>query len=273
MRDTLAELVVDSTAGLTAALAVADALDHMDSGEPGWEGTWRLLTPLLKMHGTERAVHSVREAMEVRGGNGFIEDWPNSRLLRDVSVHAIWEGPGNIMALDVLRALGHGAGPDFLADLERRVETAAGDGPMAPLAMPLLDQVRRVERDIARLATLEPDAQQLPVRRLARRMAMLAIGTRLAEQAREHAAETGSGRLVWLSSRYLARLGGEPVVAMVADDAAWLEHAEPLLHGGPVPLEIGERAARIVGAALQPAAGYGEVRTMTPRPEPLPLGR
>jgi hypothetical protein len=144
---------------------------------------------------------------------------------------------------------------------------------MAPLAMPLLDQVRRVERDIARLATLEPDAQQLPVRRLARRMGMLAIGTRLAEQAREHAAETGSGRLVWLSSRYLARLGGEPVVAMVADDAAWLEHAEPLLHGGPVPLEIGERAARIVGAALQPAAGYGEVRTMTPRPEPLPLGR
>ncbi len=253
MRDTLAELVVDSTAGLTAALAVADALDRMDAGEPGMEGTWRLLTPLLKMHGTERAVHTTREAMEVRGGNGFIEDWPNARLLRDVSVHAIWEGPGNIMALDVLRALAHGAGPDFLADLERRAETVMADGPMAPLAPALLDHTHRVERDIARLASLDPDAQQLPMRRLARRMAMLAIGTRLAEQARDHAATTGSGRLAWLAARYLARLGGDNAVAAIADDPSWLAHAEPLLYGGAVPVELGDRAARIAAVALQSA--------------------
>jgi hypothetical protein len=252
MRDTLADLVVDATAGLTAAFAVSEAVEYMDAGEPGWDGTWRLLTPLLKMHGTERAVHCAREAMEVRGGNGFIEDWPNSRMLRDVSVHAIWEGPGNIMALDVLRALARGAGPDFLADLERRAETVAGDGgPMAPLSPVLLDQVRRVERDIALLGQLDPDAQQLPMRRLARRMAMLAIGSRLAEQAREHAAETGSGRLVWLAARYLARLGGENAVARLADDAGWLAHAEPLLYGGSVPVQVGERAARIAAVALQ----------------------
>jgi acyl-CoA dehydrogenase len=252
MRDTLAELVVDSVAGLTAAYAVGEAIDSMDAGEPGWEGTWRMLTPLLKMHGTERAVHCAREAMEVRGGNGFIEDWPNARLLRDVSVHAIWEGPGNIMALDVLRALAHGAGPDFLADVERRAETAMADGPVAGLAPVLLEQTRRVERDIALLATLEPDAQQLPVRRLARRMAMLALGARLTEQAREHAAQTGSGRLAWLAARYVARLGGESAVAAVADDA-WLAHAEPILYGGAVPVEIGERAARAAAAALRTA--------------------
>jgi acyl-CoA dehydrogenase len=254
MRDTLAELVVDSTAGLTAAVAVSEAIDRNDAGEPGWDGTLRLLTPLLKMHGTERAVVCAREAMEVRGGNGFIEDWPNSRMLRDVSVHAIWEGPGNIMALDVLRALAHGAGPDFLADLERRAETIAGPGPMAPLSAVLLEQTRRVERDVALLGSLDPDAQQLPMRRLARRMAMLAIGSRLAEQAREHAAETGSGRLVWLASRYLARLGGENAVAAVADDATWLAHGEALLYGGPVPVNVGERAARIVAATLRGAA-------------------
>jgi alkylation response protein AidB-like acyl-CoA dehydrogenase len=253
MRDTLAELVVDATAGLTAAVAVAEAIDRSDAGEPGWDGTLRLLTPLLKMHGTERAVHCAREAMEVRGGNGFIEDWPNSRMLRDVSVHAIWEGPGNIMALDVLRALAHGAGPDFLADLERRAESVAAPGPMAPLSPVLLEQTRRVERDVALLGQLDPDAQQLPMRRLARRMAMLAIGSRLAEQAREHAAETGSGRLVWLASRYLARLGGENALAVIADDAAWLAHAEPLLYGGAVPLEVGDRAARAAAAALRGA--------------------
>jgi hypothetical protein len=253
MRDTLADLVVDATAGLTAAMAVAEAIDRSDSGEPGWDGTLRLLTPLLKMHGTERAVHCAREAMEVRGGNGFIEDWPNSRMLRDVSVHAIWEGPGNIMALDVLRGLAHGSGPDFLADLERRAETVAGPGPMAPLSPVLLEQTRRVEREIAMLGQLDPDGQQLPMRRLARRMAMLAIGSRLAEQAREHAAETGSGRLVWLAARYLARLGGENAVATIADDPAWLAHAEPLLYGGAVAVQVGERAVRAAAAALQGA--------------------
>jgi hypothetical protein len=85
---------------------------------------------------------------------------------------------------------------------------------------------------------------------------MLAIGSRLAEQAREHAAETGSGRLVWLASRYLARLGGENAVATLADDAAWLAHAEPLLYGGPVPVQIGERAAKAAAAALHTTGAH-----------------
>jgi hypothetical protein len=118
----------------------------------------------------------------------------------------------------------------------------------------LLEQTHRVERDIALLGSLDPDAQQLPMRRLSRRMAMLAIGSRLAEQAREHAAETGSGRLVWLASRYLARLGGDNAIAAVADDATWLAHGEPLLYGGTVPLSVGERAARIVAATLRGAS-------------------
>ncbi len=58
-------------------------------------------------------------------------------------------------------------------------------------------------------------------------MAVLAAGSRLAEQARDHAAETGSGRLAWIAARYVSRLGGADALAAVADDAAWLEHAAP----------------------------------------------
>ena len=54
--------------------------------------------------------------MEVRGGNAYIEDWPNARLLRDVHVQALWEGTGNISALDVGRAIAReGAGEALLA--------------------------------------------------------------------------------------------------------------------------------------------------------------
>jgi len=81
-------------------------------------------------------------------------------------------------------------------------------------------------------------------------MATLAIGARLAEQANQFAADTGSGRLGWIASRYLCRLGGENALAEVADDASWLPHADALLHGGAVPISVATDAARRTASAL-----------------------
>jgi hypothetical protein len=251
MRDTLAELVVDSIAGLTSAMGVADLSDHADAGDHEASAALRLLTPLFKMHGTERARICATEGMEVRGGNGFIEDWPDARLLRDVYVHAIWEGSGNVIALDVQRAIEHGALPGYLGDTERRAEGVSTGGVMAPLGGVLVDALQGVELQLLALGAIDdPDARQLPLRRVARRMATLAIGARLAEQANEFAADTGSGRLGWIAARYLSRLGGEPAVAEFADDASWLAHADGLLHGGEVPLEVATAAARRTASAL-----------------------
>ncbi len=251
MRDTLAELVVDSVAGLTAAMGVADLSDRADAGDHEATAALQLLTPLFKMHGTERARVCAAEGMEVRGGNGFIEDWPEARLLRDVSVHAIWEGSGNVIALDVQRAIEHGALPGFLADTERRAESVSAGGVAAPLGGVLIDALQRVELQLQESRdTADPDARQLPLRRLARRMAMVAIGARLAEEANQFATDTGSGRLGWIAARYLCRLGGEPALGEFADDATWLPHADALLHGGDVPLEIARDAARHAAAAL-----------------------
>ncbi len=250
MRDSLAELVVDATAGLTAAVGVSELLDSADSGNSEADGALRMLTPLYKGYLTERARISATDAMEVRGGNGFIEDWPDARILRDVYVHAIWEGSSNVIALDVLRALGHGAGPGFLADVERRAESASGDSPTAPLAQVLLSELRKIETDLAGLVDAAPDAQQLPMRRLARRMAQLSIASRLSEQASAFAEDTNSGRLAWIAARFAARLGGEPAIAAVANDTAWFEHADNILHGGPVPVEVGRRAAEATATAL-----------------------
>jgi hypothetical protein len=205
------------------------------------------------MHGTERARVSATEAMEVRGGNGYIEDWPEPRILRDVYVHAIWEGSGNVIALDVLRAIEHGGLPGFIGDTERHAEAAAGDGPASPLGHILLEHLRGVEAAVARLSD-DQQARQLPVRRLARRMANLAIAARLAEQGNAYAEESGSGRLAYLAARYTARLGGEPALAALADDPGWLPSAEAVLHGGHVPLDIARRAAEIVAARTAHAA-------------------
>jgi acyl-CoA dehydrogenase len=250
MRDSLADLVVDSTAALTATIAVSELLDKADGGDAEAGGALRLLTPLFKGYFTERARIVAGDAMEIRGGNGFIEDWPDARLLRDVSVHAIWEGAGNVIALDVLRALRRGAGPHFLGDLERRAEATGERGPAAALAAPLLTEIHALARNLDQLTDADPTAQQLPIRRLARRMAVLAVGTRLAEQADRFAAGTGSGRLAWIAARFVARLGGDPLVDSVASDTAWLAHADAILNGGPVPLDVGTSLASAVAAGL-----------------------
>jgi acyl-CoA dehydrogenase len=261
MRDSLAELVIDSTAALTATVAVSELLDSADGGNAEAGGALRLLTPLFKGYFTERARIAGGDAMEIRGGNGFIEDWPDARLLRDVSVHAIWEGSGNVIALDVLRALRHGAGPHFLGDLERRAEGAGERGPAAALAAPLLAEIHALARTLDQLTGADPMAQQLPIRRLARRMAILAVGTRLAEQANRFAAATGSGRLTWIAARLVARLGGDPLVDSVASDTAWLAHADAILNGGPVPIEVGAAAASAVANGL--LARLGDPRAVT----------
>ena len=91
----------------------------------------------------------------------------------------------------------------------------------------MIDALQRVEVAVRALRDVDDaDAIQLPLRRIARRMAMLAIGARLAEQANQFAADTGSGRLGWIAARYLCRTGGEPALAAFADDASWLAHAE-----------------------------------------------
>ncbi|MGH7685492.1 MAG: acyl-CoA dehydrogenase family protein [Candidatus Dormibacteria bacterium] len=247
MRDQLIELVVDSVASLTAAMGVAGTLHRADAGDASAAGALRLLTPLFKLQGTERARICATEAMEVRGGDGFIEDWPEPRILRDVSVHAIWEGTGNVIALDVLRAIDHGALPGFIADTERLAESASSPGPAAPLAQVVLSELASLVRQIQAMPD-DPCARQLPLRRLARRMAMLATGARLADEGNAFAADTGSGRLAWIAARYLARLGGEPGVRAFGDDPSWFPHADALLHGGPVPPAVAADAAAAVAA-------------------------
>ena len=249
MRDTLADLVVDSVAALTAAIGISEVLDLADAGNSEAQATLRMLTPLWKMHGTERARICATEAMEVRGGNGFIEDWPDSRILRDVYVHAIWEGSGNVIALDALRAVQHGALPGFAGDTERRLESLS-DGIAAPLAIPLLQKLHADTRQLEGLAAeTDPGAAQLALRRTARRLAQIAIAARLAEQANEYANETGNGRLAWIAARFTSRLWSDTTRERFLDDAEWLNHADALLFGNAtVPVEFGRQACEMIAS-------------------------
>jgi len=107
MRQVLADLALESEAATVWALRLARAVDQRDddlSGE-GARALVRVGTPAAKLWVCKRAITAIAECMEILGGNGYVEDGPLARLYRESPVNSIWEGSGNIMALDVLRAL------------------------------------------------------------------------------------------------------------------------------------------------------------------------
>jgi acyl-CoA dehydrogenase len=105
MQVTLLPLMLAAEAALGLVLEAAACLDAADAGDAEAARLIRVLTPLAKHTVCKQARHVTAEAMEVRGGNGYIEDWINPRLLRDAHLGSIWEGSSNVIALDVLRCL------------------------------------------------------------------------------------------------------------------------------------------------------------------------
>ena len=100
MRNVLADLAVESEAATASSLRVARAWDG--DGELPFR---RLSTAILKYWVCKRAAAAAAEALECLGGNGYIEEAPMARLYRDIQIGTVWEGSGNVMALDVLRAI------------------------------------------------------------------------------------------------------------------------------------------------------------------------
>ena len=98
MMSVLADLAVESEAATALAFKVAMALDANDP-------LARLLTPIAKFWICKRAPAMVYEAMECIGGAGYVETGPMARYFRQSPLNAIWEGSGNVIALDVLRAM------------------------------------------------------------------------------------------------------------------------------------------------------------------------
>lgn len=81
------------------------AMDNSEEGDQSEADLLRILIPMAKWWSAEQAVYMVRECMELMGGNGYIEDFVMPKLLRDVNVLPIWEGSGNVIVLDIMRAL------------------------------------------------------------------------------------------------------------------------------------------------------------------------
>ena len=105
MRNVLADLMVESEAATAVSLRLCRAYDEAMAGDERADHFKRLATAVAKYHVCKRVPNHAFEALECLGGNGYVENSGLPRLYREAPLCSIWEGSGNVMALDVLRAL------------------------------------------------------------------------------------------------------------------------------------------------------------------------
>jgi alkylation response protein AidB-like acyl-CoA dehydrogenase len=190
MRRKLAELIVE-----TEAVQALVFEGHLATSP------LRLAPALIKLRAARLGVTAAGDAVEIHGGNGYVEQWPVARILRDAQVNPIWEGGDNVLCLDVRRAVErHDAHEPFLDRLTEAVHRApAGDDATAELVAERIGHLREAIQKWRGLDRTVAEARLYP---LAQYMADVYAAALLLEQAGWERAESGADRKAVVARLY-----------------------------------------------------------------------
>ena len=193
MQNVLADMAVEVEAALALGLRIARAMDN--SNDPAEAALARIGTAVAKYWNTKRCPSLVVEALECHGGLGYVEESIMPRLYREAPLNSIWEGSGNVMGLDVLRAMGREAEaiPAVMAELEK----ARGNHPNLDR---LIDELRDELAD--------PDGLEGRMRMVTEMMALALQGALLTQLGDSTVAEAFCASR--LAPRYRGALGTLP---------------------------------------------------------------
>ena len=237
MRRQLLKLLLPTEQARTLLLQAAEALRRADAGEPGAYALTRILTPLIKFRACRDARRVTGDAMEVRGGCGYIEEWSDARLLRDAHLGSIWEGTSNIVALDVLRAIRRDAA---LPALQQHLQALLAATPLHPQARAVFEAtLARVLALAGAVAGAPPGSADASARQVASALYHAATAVAMAWEA----GRTGSARRMRLAQTVL-RLRLRPQDPLTVDEEpGWLA---ALLSPGTHPDGTGREAVEDV---------------------------
>ncbi len=173
MTAVLADLALESEAATTTAIRLARA--HDEDADDTERAFRRLATAVAKYWICKRGPHHAYESLECLGGNGYTEDFPMAMRYREQPVMAVWEGSGNVIALDVLRAMTRE--PESIGAFDAEVNKVRGTDPILDAH---LDSVRS---QLGELAGLDPASAQRRARRVVESMALALQASLLVQYA------------------------------------------------------------------------------------------
>ena len=226
MRRKLAELIVDVEA---AQAMVFDAIGASNHRQPR-SLRQRIAVPVTKLKACRLGITAASDAIEIHGGNGYIETWPVARLLRDAQVNTIWEGPDNILCLDVRRGIEQTqAHETLLARMHDAVSVSDDDETTGLVAR----RVEDLDAAVTAWSKLDGDVAEARLFPLAQFMGDVYGGALLTEQSAWERATFGTERKALVArlyaQRYLADRG--PLRGIDADSDEALERFDELVDG------------------------------------------
>jgi hypothetical protein len=192
------------------------------AGDERQRQLYRIMVPLSKFRGARRGLDLASQAVEVLGGNGYIENWPVARQLRDAQCHTIWEGTENIICLDVLRAMSREHAHDALID---RIESALGAVEHSLLAADrdtVTAALAEAKQAISFMLNATTEVRQLHARRLTGWLADLTQAALLLEQAQAELSSTGSARKAAVARLFVREYLGSAPMRGIGDDTSVL---------------------------------------------------
>ena len=248
MRESVFEMLLDTEAAASAIFYTAKVFDRSENGCNSSKVLLRILTPILKGYVCKRARYITTEAMEIRGGNGYIEDWVDSKLVRDAHVGSIWEGTTNIVALDVIRAIKKNqAGDEFFNDITNRVSSLQNHS-VRRVASIFLEIKDKVEQDIDQVIFKNNSVDHnIYAKEIMNNMYRLLVVSVWLEEAEYQIVKKQSYRKLFLVIHYLHRyflsLGG---TASIFNEAI-LKWTDSVIDWEQIPLEAIEELLPAIG--------------------------
>jgi acyl-CoA dehydrogenase len=230
MRRKLAEMIVDVEAVQAMVFDGTGAANHRQPHNI----RQRIAVPVTKLKACRLGITAASDAIEIHGGNGYIETWPVARLLRDAQVNTIWEGPDNILCLDVRRGIEQTQAHETLLARLRDAVSVSDDGETTRLVS---SRIEDLDAAIAAWAKLDngslgglAEARLFP---LAQFMGDVYAGALLTEQAAWEREARGTDRKALVArlyaQRYLEDRG--PLRGINADSDEALERFDELVDG------------------------------------------
>jgi len=237
MKKDLTDMTVTQEGATALSFEAADALNGYvrDDDEEAYRAM-RILVPVAKYRTGEDAVEMASYAMEVLGGNGYVEEFPTARMLRDAQVAPIWEGTSNILSLDVLRAMqSEGAHETVLARIDEYLEEAeeARVGKVTELASEVDESRDRLREAFNEVGTAGHEGAQVRAKDLADLIYDVYTAALLVVEAKRDT-DVGDGRKAVVARRFIDKYLGDQRLT----DGMALEWFDPIVKGEGV--EIGE---------------------------------
>ncbi|MFC5542139.1 MAG: acyl-CoA dehydrogenase family protein [Bacilli bacterium] len=210
IQDTLAKMASKLHVEVATLFDMIQLYDRVTIGE-GTERDVilnRLNIAIMKKETAEQAIHFAHEAIELHGGNGYIEDFVTPRLLRDAQVLTVWEGTANILALEVIRLFKkYNAHKLFIDEMNRRLQKVKD----SKLKQIVMEKLSDVAEDLETFASLDEETQTYEGKGIAQRLAWLYESVVAVEWAGRYGGKYEKLADIYLEDTWKLRKLGDPM--------------------------------------------------------------